>query len=88
MYYYKEGWNTDIDTYEYWIMKEGSKEIVAVIINIEDAKKIVDGLNKQNPVRLNLRDSGICECPVCKTKYSYMEYCGGCGQKIDTNSVR
>jgi hypothetical protein len=50
--------------------------------------KIIEALEKQTPVNLTLRNSGVCECPNCKTIYSYTEYCGGCGQKLNINSVR
>lgn len=48
----------------------------------------IDALKKQIPVNLTLRNSGVCECPNCKTIYSYIEYCSGCGQKLNMNSVR
>lgn len=57
----------------------------------EKAKKIIEALKKQTSVNLTLRNSGVCECPNCKTIYSgfrYTEYCGGCGQKLNMNSVR
>ena len=88
MYYYKEGWNSDIEIYEYWIMSKDRREIISVASKIEDAKNIVVALNKQIPQKLNLRGSGVCECSNCKTLYAYTEYCSGCGQKIDMNSVR
>ncbi len=60
----------------------------------EKAKKIIEALKKQTSVNLTLRNSSVCECPKChkayncKTIYSYIEYCGRCGQKLNINSVR
>lgn len=48
----------------------------------------ISALEKQIPVNLILRNSGVCECPNCKTIYSYIEYCSGCGQKLNVSSVR
>ena len=35
---------------------------------------LIQTLEKQIPVNLILRNSGVCECPNCKTIYSYIEY--------------
>ena len=88
MYRVKRFWDTNIDEYEYFIQNIKNKKIIAVTSNKDDADKIVKALEKQIPVNLTLRNSGVCECPNCKTIYSYTEYCSGCGQKLNINSVR
>lgn len=98
MYYVKEGWNTDIDVYEYWIMKQGSKKIIAIVSDRKDAKHIVAALEKQVPKKprehynwVDLTEEERQETArwYCKSCDSAVEesysYCCNCGQKLDWN---
>jgi hypothetical protein len=40
-----EGYNIDIDIYEYWIKEKGTKEILATCSNKKIADKIINALN-------------------------------------------
>lgn len=98
MYYVKEGWNTDIDVYEYWIMKQGSKKIIAIVSDRKDAKHIVAALEKQVPKKPVIKEWSPARCPTCGAELSedmgdgyykpwYSKKVCDCGQKLDWNEV-
>lgn len=86
LYYIKEIWDSDIDIYQYGIMKKGSRYIIAIVSEFKDAKIIVNALNKQIPLKPvknfynencgeeDYDEGYVYSCPTCQTDHEVGRY--------------